>query len=108
MALLNLAVNAGDAMPSDGMLKIAVGLKTIDEANRDLPCGAYVCLIVNDTGTGMDSATLARAVEPFFSTKGFGRGTGLGLSMVHRLAKQLGGGLVLERDDVWLIQGGFP
>ena len=60
-----------------------------------VPPGRYVRLSVADTGTGMDDATLKRAIEPFFSTKGIGRGTGLGLSMVHGLASQLGGGLAI-------------
>lgn len=90
MALLNLAVNARDAMPDGGTL-------TIGAAVDDLtPGDAYVRLWVADTGTGMDAKTIAKAVEPFFTTKGVGRGTGLGLSMVHGLAAQLGGDLSIQ------------
>ncbi|TNC48589.1 response regulator [Rubellimicrobium rubrum] len=97
MALLNLAVNARDAMPEGGILTVAAARASV--RNRDglgLKQGHYVRLSVSDTGTGMNEATLARAVEPFFSTKGIGRGTGLGLSMVHGLAAQLGGGLLIR------------
>ncbi|WP_333573436.1 PAS domain-containing protein [Sphingomonas sp.] len=96
MALLNLAVNARDAMPEGGALEVRLGLGDAQEAPSPLGPGHYVRLAVRDTGTGMDAATLARAVEPFFSTKGVGRGTGLGLSMVHGLASQLGGTMGLE------------
>jgi CheY-like chemotaxis protein/two-component sensor histidine kinase len=96
MAVLNLAVNARDAMPEGGVLTIGAARESVRGAHRAaLRPGHYVCLTVRDTGVGMDEATLARAVEPFFSTKGVGRGTGLGLSMVHGLASQLGGGLAL-------------
>jgi CheY-like chemotaxis protein/two-component sensor histidine kinase len=96
MALLNLAVNARDAMPDAGVLIISAARDTVQGAHAaKLPPGHYVRLSVQDTGTGMDEATLARAVEPFFSTKGVGKGTGLGLSMVHGLAQQLGGGLTI-------------
>ncbi len=91
MALLNLAVNARDAMPQGGALEVRLGLGEAGEAPAPLAEGRYVRLAVRDTGSGMDEATLARAIEPFFSTKGVGRGTGLGLSMVHGLASQLGG-----------------
>jgi signal transduction histidine kinase len=92
MALLNLAVNARDAMVGGGVLTIGLSLEKIDEANQlGLRPGQYVVLSVQDTGDGMDSETLARAVEPFFSTKGIGKGTGLGLSMVFGLAQQSGG-----------------
>jgi PAS domain S-box-containing protein len=94
MALLNLAVNARDAMPNGGTLRIAASAHRV-KAGEDakLAPGRYVRVAVADTGTGMDAETLARAVEPFFSTKGIGKGTGLGLSMVHGLASQLGGAL---------------
>jgi signal transduction histidine kinase/GAF domain-containing protein/CheY-like chemotaxis protein len=97
MALLNLAVNARDAMPNGGTLRI-----TAEAARRGaslppgLSPGDYVRLSVADTGVGMDEVTLKRAVEPFFSTKGVGQGTGLGLSMVHGLASQLGGALTIQ------------
>jgi PAS domain S-box-containing protein len=97
MAILNLAVNARDAMPDGGTLTIAGTAETVEAGSvPGLSPGRYVRLCVADTGVGMDEATLARAVEPFFSTKGVGRGTGLGLSMVHGLAAQLGGALTLD------------
>ncbi len=97
MALLNLAVNARDAMPEGGTLRISVGEDKVDQRHpAGLQPGRYVRLSVADTGTGMDEATLARAVEPFFSTKGVGKGTGLGLSSAHGLASQLGGGLTIQ------------
>jgi CheY-like chemotaxis protein len=97
MALLNLAVNARDAMPDGGTLRISATTQTVsDEATAKLRPGRYVRLSVADTGSGMDEATLARATEPFFSTKGVGKGTGLGLSMVHGLASQLGGALTIQ------------
>ncbi|MBB3950947.1 PAS domain-containing protein [Aureimonas jatrophae] len=97
MALLNLAVNARDAMPDGGTLRIALSEERIDADHpARLPEGTYLRLGVADTGHGMDEATLARAVEPFFSTKGIGKGTGLGLSMVHGLASQLGGAMTIE------------
>lgn len=97
MALLNLAVNARDAMPGGGTLRIAASAETVCAGHRaQLPPGSYVRLSVADTGMGMDEATLARAIEPFFSTKGVGKGTGLGLSMVHGLASQLGGALTIR------------
>jgi PAS domain S-box-containing protein len=97
MAILNLAVNARDAMPDGGTLRISAGNVRVGSGHRlDLAPGLYVRLSVADTGRGMDEATLQRAIEPFFSTKGVGKGTGLGLSMVHGLASQLGGGLSLS------------
>ncbi|WP_097093447.1 PAS domain-containing protein [Novosphingobium sp. Chol11] len=97
MALLNLAVNARDAMPDGGMLRISV-VASEDQGNRpeQLMGERYLKLSVADTGVGMDEATLARAIEPFFSTKGVGQGTGLGLSMAHGLASQLGGALTIQ------------
>ncbi len=96
MALLNLAVNARDAMPSGGTLTIAMERREATAEQPELHPGTYVRLSVQDTGEGMDEATLARAVEPFFSTKGVGKGTGLGLSMVHGLAEQSGGAFRLR------------
>jgi PAS domain S-box-containing protein len=105
LAILNLAVNARDAMPEGGQLTIS--LDQCDE-DAELP-GRYLRLSVSDTGTGMDAATLKSAIEPFFSTKELGKGTGLGLSMVHGLAVQLGGALRLHSEagrgttaELWL------
>ncbi|WP_223217356.1 ATP-binding protein [Rhizobium cauense] len=96
LALLNLAVNARDAMPEGGT--VVIGLRSFEDYRPadELPAGCYVCLSVSDSGTGMDEATLQRAVDPFFSTKELGKGTGLGLSMIHGLALQLGGALRLS------------
>ncbi|MGX7703481.1 MHYT domain-containing protein [Methylobacterium sp. Gmos1] len=91
LALLNLVVNARDAMPEGGTVTVAARLEPGDGEGAPM-----LCLSVADTGTGMDEATLARAQEPFFTTKGVGRGTGLGLSMVHGLAAQSHGRLVLR------------
>ncbi len=97
MALLNLAVNARDAMPSGGVLTIRLTSQVlVGDPQLGLPAGHYAVLAVMDTGEGMDTETLAKAVEPFFSTKAVGKGTGLGLSMVFGLAKQSGGALRLE------------
>ncbi|TNC52528.1 PAS domain S-box protein [Rubellimicrobium rubrum] len=97
MALLNLAVNARDAMPDGGTLSVAASVESVRGGHRSgVKAGHYIRLSVADTGTGMDKVTLGRAVEPFFSTKGIGKGTGLGLSMVHGLAAQLGGGLTIR------------
>jgi PAS domain S-box-containing protein len=88
LAILNLAVNARDAMPGGGRLTIVA---RPDGTPPELPPGRYVMIAVEDSGTGMDAETLRRATEPFFSTKGVGKGTGLGLSAVHGLALQSGG-----------------
>lgn len=99
MALLNLAVNARDAMPDGGQLTIIARDERIRDAHASgVEPGHYLRLCVKDDGAGMDAATLRRATEPFFSTKGVGKGTGLGLSMVHGLAAQLGGGLAIESE----------
>lgn len=96
LAILNLCVNARDAMPEGGLLSvIAEDVAADPGVEPRLAPGRYVRLSVIDAGTGMDAKTLAQAVEPFFSTKETGRGTGLGLSMVHGLAAQLGGGFAL-------------
>ncbi len=97
MAILNLSVNARDAMPSGGDLTIAARREGVRPGNdRGFSPGHYICLSVSDTGSGMDEETRVRAIEPFFSTKGIGKGTGLGLSMAHGLAAQLGGGLSIH------------
>ena len=95
LAVLNLAVNARDAMPNGGSIFIAAREESIGAA-PDLKAGRYVCLSVTDEGCGMDEATRSRALEPFFTTKGVGKGTGLGLSMVHGILHQSGGKLVLK------------
>ncbi len=109
-ALLNLAVNARDAMPKGGIIFIAAHEKAAGpDGPPGLARGRYVVLAVTDTGEGMDAATLARAAEPFFTTKAVGKGTGLGLAMVHGLAAQSGGTLHLDsapgrgtRVELWL------
>ena len=93
MALLNLAVNARDAMPDGGLIIISAHEEENDGAAA---LGGFVRICVSDTGVGMDEATLQRATEPFFTTKEPGKGTGLGLSMVHGLAQQSGGRFVLK------------
>ena len=94
LAVLNLVVNARDAMPDGGQVIITIDSAELDPAS--LETGSYVRLAVTDTGTGMDEETLVKATEPFFSTKELGKGTGLGLSMIHGLARQLGGALRLK------------
>ena len=98
LALLNLAVNARDAMAGQGQLTVFAREERVaaSPAGGELRPGAYVVLGVTDTGMGMDEGTLARCVEPFFTTKGVGKGTGLGLSMVYGLAAQSNGRLVLR------------
>jgi PAS domain S-box-containing protein len=110
LALINLAVNARDAMPQGGSLTIACH----NEANGKrigLSRDPFVCITVADTGEGMSEATLARAQEPFFTTKGVGKGTGLGLSMVHGFAAQSGGTMRIKSQPgrgtavtIWLPQ----
>jgi PAS domain S-box-containing protein len=95
MAILNLALNARDAMQAIGRLELGADC-LVPDGISDLGEGEYVRIRIADTGLGMDAETLARATEPFFTTKGVGRGTGLGLSMVHGLARQSGGAFRLE------------
>jgi PAS domain S-box-containing protein len=111
LALLNLAVNARDAMPFGGSLSISAADEAFADAVPvpDLSPGDYIRISVTDTGVGMDDTILAQAREPFFTTKGPGKGTGLGLSMVQGLAVQSGGALRLRSKpgqgttvDLWL------
>jgi CheY-like chemotaxis protein len=90
MAVLNLAINARDAMPNGGELRIATQERTIAH-DPELPTGKYIELAVSDTGTGMSPEIVAKAFDPFFTTKGAGKGTGLGLSQVYGMARQAGG-----------------
>lgn len=108
MALLNLVVNARDAMPDGGALLIQLDL-AVQVLAEDIAPGKYLRLSIVDTGHGMDGETLRRAIDPFFSTKEPGKGTGLGLSMTHGLAVQLNGALRLSsapgrgtRAELWL------
>ncbi|MFN7091855.1 MAG: PAS domain S-box protein [Allorhizobium sp.] len=111
-ALLNLVVNARDAMPTGGSLIIAAKTRELRQGEvPDLGAGLYICLSVIDGGDGMDAETLGKAASPFFTTKGVGKGTGLGLSMVQGLMAQSGGKLVLRSEEgrgttaeLWLPQ----
>lgn len=94
--LVNLASNARDATGGNGTIILSAMTEVITEGRDGLRAGAYVRLSVADTGAGMDAATLARATEPFFTTKGTGKGTGLGLAMARGFAEQSGGALVIE------------
>ena len=97
MAILNLCTNARDAMPDGGNIVISAREETVSQGEAgSLSPGRYVRLSFRDTGSGMDGATLKYAMEPFFTTKGPGRGTGLGLSMVHGFSEQSGGRFALE------------
>ena len=93
-ALLNLCINARDAMPDGGTVTIVTGQEWLDEmgaADHEVPPGAYLTLCVSDTGMGMSPEVIARAFDPFFTTKPMGQGTGLGLSMIYGFVRQSGG-----------------
>jgi CheY-like chemotaxis protein len=95
VAVLNLAINARDAMPAGGVLKFATRTLRV-EGDPELDDGDYVELTISDTGVGMDEEIASRAFEPFFTTKEIGKGTGLGLSMVYGMARQSGGTARIE------------
>nr|WP_255692316.1 PAS domain-containing protein [Luteimonas sp. XNQY3] len=114
MAILNLSMNARDAMPDGGTLTLSARNAHVSDDDRIAP-GCYVVVSVADTGFGMDEQTRHRAIEPFFSTKGIGKGTGLGLSMAHGLVSQLGGHLTIDSTPgtgttihLWLPAGSRP
>jgi PAS domain S-box-containing protein len=95
-AVLNLVVNARDAMPGGGRVTITTGMIRLDEHRAEVQPGDYVCISVEDTGSGMPPDVVARACEPFFTTKPEGQGTGLGLSMAYGFARQSGGCVEIE------------
>jgi PAS domain S-box-containing protein len=98
-ALLNLAINARDAMPDGGRLTIGTGNARLDSVTADTPAlapGDYVCIAVTDTGVGMSAEVAARAFDPFFTTKPIGQGTGLGLSMIYGFARQSNGHVTID------------
>jgi signal transduction histidine kinase len=116
LAILNLTINARDAMPDGGNLRICLQnrLANYDWASNPSP-GEYVVVSINDTGTGMDEATLMQAFEPFFTTKEIGSGSGLGLPMVQGFAAQSGGGVRIQSKvgegttvELWLPRADEP
>ena len=116
LAILNLAINARDAMPDGGLLRIVLQNRSVDRNSPpELSAGEYVVVSIVDTGSGMDETTLAKALEPFFTTKETGSGSGLGLPMVHGFAVQSGGALQIQSKvgegttvEVWLPRADAP
>jgi len=116
LAILNLTINARDAMPGGGSLRIDLqNSRTGDRSPPELLPGDYVVVSISDTGTGMDEKTLARAFEPFFTTKELGIGSGLGLPMVQGFAAQSGGAVQIRSKlgegttvELWLPQANEP
>jgi PAS domain S-box-containing protein len=116
MALLNLVVNARDALGESGTIEIKASMRQVASGEHPpLEAGGYAVLSVIDCGIGMDKHTLARAHEPFFTTKGVAKGTGLGLSMVHGFAQQSGGWLDIQSNpgrgttvEIWLPAAQIP
>ena len=107
LALLNLAVNARDAMPEGGQLSFrACNIIAAHQEAPSLAPGDYVCVAVSDTGVGMSEEVRARALEPFFTTKELGGGTGLGLSMVAGFLAEAGGGLTIDVRPLHLPRAG--
>jgi len=110
LALMNLIINARDAMPDGGRVIVSAENRTIGERNRvALPAGDYLVIAVEDNGSGIAPGILEQVLEPFFTTKEVGKGTGLGLSMVYGFAKQSGGGMSIQsqvgvgtRVEIWL------
>jgi signal transduction histidine kinase/DNA-binding response OmpR family regulator len=96
LALMNLVFNARDAMPSGGTVSIRADNRSVPTGTDDLPAGDYVRIAVKDTGGGIPPEIMSKVIEPFFTTKSVGRGTGLGLSTVYGFAKQSGGTLVID------------
>ncbi|MDO8801542.1 PAS domain-containing sensor histidine kinase [Phenylobacterium sp.] len=96
-AVMNLVVNARDAVASGGSIRLETGVCELAEGEvAEIPAGPYVRVVVHDTGVGMDEATVARVFDPFFTTKEIGKGTGLGLSQVYGFARQSGGGVSID------------
>jgi signal transduction histidine kinase/ligand-binding sensor domain-containing protein/CheY-like chemotaxis protein len=111
--VVNLVMNARDAMPDGGVVMVRVGARTLDAPTAlggvDLGAGEYVCITVSDTGVGMTESVRSRLFEPFFTTKAFAGGTGLGLAMAHGIVREHGGTIVVSSDeghgstfDIWL------
>lgn len=98
LALLNLTMNARDAMPEGGILNIEAFNETLEAPVNEIPAGRYVCVTVADSGEGMNQEVLAKAFDPFFTTKSIGKGSGMGLPQAYAFARQTGGTLLLQSE----------